>query len=89
MVGWRLGAVHEDVGLEVNRRSFGWKRSVFKTHAGAPYKVYNSVPVVLVTVLYLKLGMGLGFLTKSNKPFIRFGVTGPILKSTTEVNTEY
>ncbi len=29
--------------------------------------------------------MGLGFLTKSNKPFIRFGVTGPILKSTTEV----
>ena len=31
------------------------------------------------------LGMGLGFLTESNKPFIRFGVTGPILKSTTEV----
>jgi hypothetical protein len=24
-------------------------------------------------------------LTESNKPFIRFGVTGPILKSTTEV----
>ena len=31
------------------------------------------------------LGMGFGFLTESNKPFIRFGVTGPILKSTTEV----
>ncbi len=29
--------------------------------------------------------MGLGFLTESNKQFIRFGVTGPILKSTTEV----
>ena len=29
--------------------------------------------------------MGLGFLTESNKPFIRFGVTGLILKSTTEV----
>jgi hypothetical protein len=27
----------------------------------------------------------LGFVTESNKPFIRFGVTGPILKSTTEV----
>jgi hypothetical protein len=29
--------------------------------------------------------MCLGFVTGSNKPFIRFGVTGPILKSTTEV----
>ena len=27
----------------------------------------------------------LGFLTESNKPFIRFGVPGPILKRTTEV----
>ena len=25
-----------------------------------------------------ELGMYLGFLTESNKPFIRFGVTGPI-----------
>jgi hypothetical protein len=32
-----------------------------------------------------KLGICLGFVTESNKPFIRFGVTGPILKSTTEV----
>ena len=31
------------------------------------------------------LGICLGFVTESNKPFIRFGVTGPILKSTTEV----
>jgi len=31
------------------------------------------------------LGLCLGFVTESNKPFIRFGVTGPILKSTTEV----
>ena len=33
----------------------------------------------LIVVIYL------GFLTESNKPFIRFGVTGLILKSTTEV----
>jgi len=32
MVGWRLGAVHEDVGLAIKRRSFGWKRSVLITH---------------------------------------------------------
>ena len=50
MVVCRLGAVHEDVGLAVKRRSFGWKRSVFKTSTGVPFKVYNSVPVVL----YLK-----------------------------------
>jgi hypothetical protein len=31
------------------------------------------------------LGLCLGFVTESNKQFIRFGVTGPILKSTTEV----
>ena len=47
MVGWRLGAMHEDVGLAVKRRSFGWKRSVLITNTGVPYKVYNSVPVVL------------------------------------------
>jgi hypothetical protein len=29
--------------------------------------------------------MGLGFLTESNKPYSVIGVTGPILKSTTEV----
>jgi hypothetical protein len=29
--------------------------------------------------------MDLGFLTESNKPYSVFGVTGPILKSTTEV----
>ena len=50
MVGWRLGAVHEDVGLAVKRCSFGWKRNVLITHTGVPYKVYNSVPLVL----YLK-----------------------------------
>jgi len=50
MVGWRLGVVHEDVGLAVQRRSFGWKRSVLITHTRVPYKVYNSVPLVL----YLK-----------------------------------
>ena len=50
MVGWRLVAVHEDVGLAVKRRSFGWKRSVLITHTRVPYKVYNSVPLVL----YLK-----------------------------------
>jgi len=50
MVVWRLGAVHEDVGLAVKRRSFGWKRNVLITHTGVPYKVYNSVPLVL----YLK-----------------------------------
>ena len=33
----------------------------------------------LIVVIYL------GFLTESNKPFIRFGVTGPIFKTTTEV----
>ena len=27
MVGWRLGAMHEDVGLAVKRRSFGWKKT--------------------------------------------------------------
>jgi hypothetical protein len=31
------------------------------------------------------LGTGLGFLTESNKPYSVNGVTGPILKSTTEV----
>jgi hypothetical protein len=31
------------------------------------------------------LGIYLGFLTESNKQFIRFSVTGPIFKSTTEV----
>jgi hypothetical protein len=50
MVGWSLGAMHEDVGLEVKRRSFGWKKSVLITHTRVPYKVYNSVPLVL----YLK-----------------------------------
>ena len=34
----------------VNRRSFGWKRSILITNTRVPYKVYNSVPVVL----YLK-----------------------------------
>ena len=31
------------------------------------------------------LGLGLGFLTESNKPYSVNGVTGPILKNTTEV----
>jgi len=34
----------------VKRRSFGWKRSILITNTRVPYKVYNSVPVVL----YLK-----------------------------------
>ena len=33
----------------------------------------------------VSVGMGLGFLTESNKPYSVNGVTGPILKSTTEV----
>ena len=45
-----------------------------------------SIRVSKETLLIARfVGMGLGFLTESNKPFIRFGVTGPILKSTTEV----
>jgi len=34
----------------IKRHSFGWKKSVLITNTGVPYKVYNSVPVVL----YLK-----------------------------------
>ena len=36
-------------------------------------------------VLRSLLGLDLGFLTESNKPYLVNGVTGPILKSTTEV----
>ena len=49
--GWlALGRGARGRGFGGQATFIGWKRSVFKTHARVPYKVYNSVPVVL----YLK-----------------------------------
>ena len=49
--GWlSLGRGARGRGFGGQATFIGWKRSVFKTSTGVPYKVYNSVPVVL----YLK-----------------------------------
>ena len=40
---------------------------------------------VVSRIIAIFLGLGLGFLTESNKPSSVNGVTGPILKNTTEV----
>ena len=50
MVGWRLVAMHEDVGLG-GQATFIWlEEECIESNTRVPYKVYNSVPLVL----YLK-----------------------------------
>ena len=49
--GWlALGRGTRGRGFGGQATFIGWKRNVLVTHTGVPYKVYNSVPVVL----YLK-----------------------------------
>ncbi len=49
--GWlALGRGARGRGFGGQATFIGWKKSVFKTSTGVPYRVYNSVPVVL----YLK-----------------------------------